>query len=82
MIDFALRQCRDVNLRSPPSLRAQTLFRGGVRERYICHLGDTSGHPDADDDHVKRDRDDGRDLWASDHGLSGTFVEVSRTNHV
>ena len=61
MLDFALSQCCDVDLHRPPSCAQAGLHRHASM-RCVCHLGGTSGQPDANDDHVKRDRDDGGDL--------------------
>ena len=62
IFDLALGQRRDMDLHSAPSFRAETVVRGGGPERYACRLVGPRGQPDADDDHVKRDGDDGRHL--------------------
>ena len=41
----------------------------------MCRLASPSGPPDADNDHVKRDGDDGRDLLTSNIvSVRGTLI--------
>ena len=70
MGDFALGQCRDVDLRPGPSLCAQIVVHGRNSEWYISGL-DPIGQPDTNDDHVKSDGDDRRDLLIGDNVLVG-----------
>ena len=73
MVDFALGQGRDVDLHPASSFCAETVVHRRVSERYMHRLDSSSGQPDADDDHVKGDGDDGRDLLIRDNvsvGLS------------
>ena len=67
VVDFALGQCGDVDLCSLSSVCAETVIRGRVSKQYTCHSTvSPSSQPDADDDHIKRDGDDWRDLVISD----------------
>jgi hypothetical protein len=67
LVDFALGQCCNMDLRSPPSFCTETVSRGGVSKQYACHsTASPSSQPDTDDDHIERDGDDGRDLVIND----------------
>ena len=65
IFDLALGQCSDLDLHSAPSFHAEAVVRGGDSERYTCRLVGPSGQPDTDNNHIKRDGDDGRDLVVS-----------------
>jgi len=55
------------------------VVRGGGSEWHACRLVGPRGKPDADDDHVKRDGDDGRHLAVSNHVLAvGLTCEINR----
>jgi len=66
-------------------LHPTTLFRvgaivhrdGRVSKQYVCHPASPSGQPDTDDDHVKRDGDDGRNLLASNVDSAGLSSSAS-----
>jgi hypothetical protein len=72
-VDFALSQCRDVDLHPTPSFCAETVLHGRVSERCVSRPGGPSGQPDTDDDHVERYGDDGRDLLINDNVSVGLF---------
>ena len=83
-VDFALGQCRDVDLHLTPSFCAEIVVQGRVSKRYVSRLGGPSGAPDADDGHVERDGNDGRDLLIGDYvsvGLSHEGLTMSRTTY-
>ena len=82
-VDFALSQRRDVDLHPAPSFRA--VLHGRVSERRVSRLVGPSGQPDANDDHVKGDGDDGRDLFISDNvsvGCSSLGSKARWAHHV
>ena len=59
MFEFALGQCRDVDLHPTPSFCAEVDVRGRLCQRCVSRL--PRGQPGADDDHVERDGNDGGD---------------------
>lgn len=65
--DDALSHGDDSDLRPPPSFCAGVLVYRRVSKRLNCRVVSVSpsGHPDADDDHIKRDGNDGRHLAVS-----------------
>jgi len=73
MVDFAVGQCHNVDLRSPPSFcDARIVIRRCVSARDIGDTVGATGQSDADDNHVKRDGDDGRHLVTSNNVSVGT----------
>ena len=61
MVNVVMGTCT-LRLRSAPRLLSTDVFPSDV-----SRLGGPSGAPDADDDHVERDGNDGRDLLIRDN---------------
>ena len=64
IFNLALGQRCDVDLHSVPSVCAEAVVRVRDLKGYACLLAGTTGQPDADNNHVKRDGNNGRDLVA------------------
>lgn len=75
MVDFALGQCHDVDLRPPPSFcAARIVICRCVSARDIRDTVVATSQSDADDNHVKRDGNDWRNLVTSNNVSMGPFL--------
>ena len=67
LVDLALGQCCDDNLHPTPSFCTQIVVCRHASKRYTCRAVSPSSKADTDDNHIKRDADDGRDLVISNN---------------
>lgn len=69
-----------MDLHSVPAFCADAVLRECVSEWYTSYLVSPTDHRDTDNNHVKRDRDDGRDLVVSSNvsaALSSSRSDIS-----
>ena len=76
LIDLALGERHNVHLH--PQLAVRVVGEPWMLERDADCLFGAVGEADADDDHVERDRDDGRDLDVRHRGVRTVIMVVQR----